>query len=63
MREAYRVQKNPLQEKLATKGSGLAVFIIYTGNELPVYELVYKKTGSLLSRLIKIADEDPLADT
>lgn len=63
MREAYRLQKNPLQEKMAMKEFGMAVFIIYTGNELPLYELVYKKTGSLVSRLIKIADENPLADT
>jgi len=63
MREAYRLQKNALQEKLDAKESGLAVFIIYTGNELPDYETVHKKTGSLPGPLIKIADENFLVDT
>ena len=62
MREAYRLQKNPLQEILKRTNRQLSVFIIYTGNELPGYELVFDKTSAALKRLIKINDENPPAD-
>ena len=51
MREAYRLQKNLLQKKLEQNQNYLAIFIIYTGNELPVYENVFNKMGGLLERL------------
>lgn len=63
MREAYRLQKKELQEKLEVSKLRLAVFLIYVGNEVPEYELVEKKTASIIKRLIKIADEDPADHT
>jgi ribonuclease P protein component len=51
MREAWRLQKNELQQLLADQQKHLAVFIIYTGNEIPLYPLVYEKTGSIIKRL------------
>ena len=63
MREAYRLQKNPLAEKLEATKLRLSIFFIYVGNELPEYEQLFKKTGSVISRLIKIADENSLANT
>ncbi|MEO8568014.1 MAG: ribonuclease P protein component [Ginsengibacter sp.] len=54
MREAYRLQKIPLQKNLEQYQKYLAVFIIYTGNELPTYEIVLDKMGGLLARLEKI---------
>lgn len=63
MREAYRLQKNELREQLKKQKKQLAVFFIYTGNELPDYDLVFKKTNSALARLIKTAHETDLADT
>lgn len=74
MREAYRLQKNELHEVLTRKPAGpihqgpaggkkyLAVFIIYTGKELPDYDTVFKKTGLVIKRLIKIVNEDPAAN-
>ena len=62
MRESYRLQKNPLSEKLKETNRQLAVFIIYMGNELPQYQTVFAKTGLALKRLIKITDENRLAD-
>ena len=41
----------------------VALSSIYVGNELPEYELVSKKTGSVITRLLKIADENTVADT
>jgi hypothetical protein len=32
-------------------------------NELPEYQLVFDKMGSAITRLIKIINEDSLADT
>ena len=58
MREAYRLQKPSLQEKLQQSENYLAVFIIYTGNELPVYKNVYEKMGGLLQRLEKIVSNN-----
>ena len=63
MREAYRLQKNTLNEKLKKNNRQLVVFFIYVGNELPEYKLVFDKTGTALIRLIKITDENSLAGT
>src|SRR5690348_549072 len=43
MREAYRLQKAPLEQALQTKQQKLALFLIYTGKELPNYALVREK--------------------
>ncbi|MGC4101354.1 ribonuclease P protein component [Ferruginibacter sp.] len=63
MREAWRLQKNELSEKLQSTNKGLNVFIIYTGNELPQYELVFEKTNAVIRRLIKIQHEITIANT
>lgn len=63
MREAYRLQKKELHQLLTEQQKQLAVFIMYIGNELPEYEAVHVKTGSLLNRLIKIINENPAANT
>jgi ribonuclease P protein component len=57
-REAYRLQKNSIQEKIKGKEDGLALFFIYTGKELPSYSGVYEKMHVILERLITIADEN-----
>jgi ribonuclease P protein component len=53
LREAYRLQKNPLQEALQTKQQRLALFLIYTGRELPEYALVYEKVEVVLKKLLQ----------
>jgi ribonuclease P protein component len=62
MREGYRLQKNELQQQLATTNLQLFVFFIYTGNELPEYEVVNEKVGNVLKRLIKLCNEHPKAN-
>jgi ribonuclease P protein component len=54
MREAYRLQKNPLKEALQTKQQQLALFFIYTGKELPDYKTVSEKMGVILNKLAGI---------
>jgi ribonuclease P protein component len=54
-REAYRLQKQELVSLLIEKGQALAIFIIYTGKELPETALVTVKIGLALQKLIKEA--------
>ena len=62
MREAYRLQKNDLQNLLKQQQKQLAIFIIYVGNEMPEYDLIFEKTLHMLNRLIKISDENTPAN-
>jgi ribonuclease P protein component len=52
-REAYRLQKGLLQERLEEMNGSLAVFFIYTGKEVPEQETVTKKMGLILQKLVK----------
>ena len=63
MRECYRLQKQTLLEQLAANGRRLDLFFIYVGNEIPDYESLFQKTGSVLNRLIKMTDENSVADS
>jgi len=54
MRESYRLQKNNLLNELQENHKSVAIFFIYTGNELPQYKDVFEKIGSALQRLEKI---------
>ena len=56
MREAYRLQKEKLQQHLKEKDQQLSVFILYLGKELPEYETVFEKTGVIIKRLVKLTD-------
>ncbi len=58
MREAYRLQKNSLQENIQTKNNGLHLFFIYTGKEIPAYEFVFEKIQVVLKRIIKLINEE-----
>ncbi len=51
MREAWRLQKNPLEEMLTGVPASMAVFLIYTGKEIPEYVLVAEKLQKILERL------------
>ena len=56
MRESYRLQKEKLQLHLQEQNLQLSVFILYVGKELPEYNHVFEKIGSIINRLIKFAD-------
>lgn len=53
IREAYRLQKKELQEKLEEKKLSMKVFFIFTGKELTEYKFVYSKVGVALQKLLK----------
>ena len=52
-REAYRVQKQALLDRLREKGVSMAVFFVYTGKELPDHHTVTGKIGVILQKLIR----------
>jgi ribonuclease P protein component len=63
MREAYRLQKNGLTANLGKNKKCMAVFFIYTTNEILQYKNVAEKMQSALNRLNKIVDETIVANT
>ena len=59
-REAYRLQKSDLKDKLLSGKTSMQLFFIFNGKELPEYEAVHKKVGQVIKKLIVIIDEaDP----
>ena len=57
-KEAWRLQKFLLQEKLKEKDLQLNVFLIYTFREMAEYQYLYEKVHVILNRLIKLIDEN-----
>ena len=57
LREAYRLQKNSLQECLKEQGCQLHLFMIYTGKEMPLYKELFEKTGKAISKLCVIVSD------
>jgi ribonuclease P protein component len=57
MREAYRLQKNDLQQFLKEQDRSMSVFFLYQGKELPTYNDVFEKMGIALKRLLKLSNE------
>jgi ribonuclease P protein component len=55
-REAYRLQKQALQEKIKAKKIQVNVFFIYTSRTLCPYDEVYKKIGLILNKLTTVLD-------
>ena len=53
-KEAYRLQKNILQDKLKEQKRKLNVFFIYNGKTLPSYPDVYNSINMALTKLIDI---------
>ena len=57
-REAYRLQKNILYDKLKEQERKLNVFFIYTGKELPDFTTVKDKVAVALKKLADKIDEN-----
>ena len=57
-REAWRLQKNDLSEKIKTTQKQLNVFFIYTGKELPDFTTVKDKVAVALKKLADKIDEN-----
>ena len=57
IREAWRLQKSILQEKLAAQNKHMNIFFIYTDKELPAYKEVFEKIGKSINKLLGIINE------
>ena len=57
MREAWRLQKNDLQQKLSESKKHLVIFLVYTGRDIPAWETVNEKIAVILNKLTSIVDE------
>jgi ribonuclease P protein component len=62
-REAWRLQKNELQQAIIEKHKGLDVFLIYTAKELPDHSLIANKVGIILKKFLKLVNETPAANS
>jgi len=62
-REAYRLQKQSLYNRLDQNKQQLVVFFIYTAKELQPYSVVSDKMGVILKKLLRIADENYTSTT
>lgn len=58
VREAYRLQKDPVQISLKSKGLGLAIFLIYTEKDIPDYAFVYSRVEKIIKKLSTLIDEN-----
>ena len=63
MKEAYRLQKNALQQSLISSGRPAAIFIIYTGKELPKQPMIFEKMALVLQRLQNKNNENASANS
>ena len=55
-REAFRLQKLLLQQKLKEQDKGLNIFFIYTGKDIPEYKLVFDAVSKILDKVSSIID-------
>jgi ribonuclease P protein component len=55
LREAWRLQRAPLEEALGLHRQSLDVFLIYTGREVPRYSDVSDRVSKIIDRLVKNA--------
>ena len=52
-KEAYRLQKNELQQKLVDANKNLVLFFIYTAKELSDFKTTSEKTGLILKKIME----------
>lgn len=57
VREAWRLQKSLLEEKLKEQKNQLNIFFIYTGKELPEYKEIFDKMGKGINKLYAIISQ------
>lgn len=58
LREAYRVQKEALQNELEEAGKSGAVFFLYTGKTLPLYNEVIAAMAKCLEKLSVLVNRE-----
>ncbi len=57
-KEAYRQQKSGLQKNLEETGKKMNLFFIYTGKEVPMFNVVWDSIKKIIDKLCGIADKE-----
>ena len=52
-REAWRLQKNELKDKLSASGKHMDIFLVYTGKTIAVYSEVVEAIRKIINKLYK----------
>jgi ribonuclease P protein component len=63
LREAYRLNKEPLYKFAEENQKNVAVFLLYIDKALPTFELLQKKMPQVLHKLIKVLSENNTPNT
>jgi ribonuclease P protein component len=63
IREAYRLQKKELEAGVTKNRTGLHLFFIYTAREIISYEEISLRLKQLLDKLVRLINEEPVANT
>jgi ribonuclease P protein component len=58
LRESWRLQKNVLAEKIQDSQKGLAVFVVYTGKEIPSFSEISSLVKQVLERLLTMITKE-----
>ena len=58
VRDAYRLQKISLQQKLKDKKSQLSLFFIYKGKEMPEYSDMFDQMKKILDKLDHLVESE-----
>ncbi|MDE3144051.1 MAG: ribonuclease P protein component [Bacteroidota bacterium] len=63
LREAYRLNKQPLLDFATANNKKIAVFFLFVDKTLPDFEMLQNKMPVLIDKLIKQLDENSVANT
>ncbi len=61
IREAYRLQKSELENKIILGQYSLELFIIFRGLHVPIFTEIQKNMGDMIQKLISIINEKNIA--
>lgn len=63
LREAYRLNKQPLLDFATSNNKNIAVFFLFVDKTLPDFEMLQNKMPVLIDKLIKQLNENSVANT
>jgi ribonuclease P protein component len=53
LREAYRLQQQPLRDMVRQGNESLDLFLLFTGKALPAYPELYASTGEAIRKILE----------
>jgi ribonuclease P protein component len=62
-REAWRVQKNELRQCLVEQQRHMIIFVVFTGRDLPGFEMMSQAMSQIIEKLCRISNEHSQENT